>query len=216
MPLSLADHVRLAREAWEVGHSLSLAALASLALEQGVQISADQLPDDAGTKVSNSHRELIRHLRPLEPYMSGLPLVDEIQPWVIGNTPITIASQKYGQFVVPWLASFIDQATEDTWRTAEAQMQRHADEWRTMFDLITKAVGGSNSPVKRPASTNALMIDEMGRNPASKDWTLEQWSRHLNRSKSAIFKTKSWKAIVAGRAAHKSRQKSRGKRRYDD
>ena len=70
-------------------------------------------------------------------------------------------------------------------------------------------------PRKGGATVNARMLDELGRNPAAADWTLEQWAERLDCSPKTVFKTKTWKAIVANREASKSHRKSRIRKAYE-
>ena len=135
MAYSLADHVRLAREAWERGHSLVLSALASIAASRGIAIQADALPKDHGNSLQEAYRDFVRHLRPLEPYLSGLPLVDEIRPWRCRLLSIE-PTQPYGGISYP---KEVDGLSEETWKSFEAEIHANATEWRARFDGLAKA-----------------------------------------------------------------------------
>ncbi|MDZ4687744.1 MAG: hypothetical protein SH850_21950 [Planctomycetaceae bacterium] len=132
MIFSPADHVRLAREAWESGHSLVMAAFAKLAKQHGVAVVAGALPPDSGKKLKAEYQTLIRHLRPLEPYLTDLPLVPDIHPWVCGTMAVD-ATQQYGHLSLPLNVDFLRESTEPDWRQVEADTNQHADEWRKRF-----------------------------------------------------------------------------------
>lgn len=89
-------------------------------------------------------------------------------------------------------------------------------------DGADDATNQKAKPLGRPrkdqprATVNARMIDEMGRNPPSKDWTIRQWAECLKCSKSAIEKTASWKMIVRSREAEKKSRKTRTPKQFDD
>ena len=138
MAYSLADHVRLAREAWERGHSVVVAAVAELAQSRGVAVQNDGPYPHGGSQLRMAYADFIRHMRPLEPYMSGMPLVDNLIPWRFGPAQVDANSQDNGRMCVPLTVAVVETLTADSWKTIESQTNEYANEWRQFFQSLAQ------------------------------------------------------------------------------
>lgn len=108
--------------------------MSQCALRSAVNLRIDpNLPLDAGCQLWKDHETVVRHLRPLEPYLDDLPLVDDIDFWRFGDAAVE-PHPEYKAFPIPWLTSQVSKATKVEWHAAKLQSERHAKDWKRRFD----------------------------------------------------------------------------------
>ncbi len=163
MAYLLADHARLARDAWERGHSILLHVANGILAENGIDLVVDaprdETPSDIVGELDDCGRELIRHLRPLEPYMQEGILIDDLRPWRLGimfpmGYTITDA-------FIEAIKDNLTTADDDPkgWQEQFVEpMLNHAKDWRERFDLLQRQFAAP----PRPTNMQECIIEALG------------------------------------------------------
>lgn len=160
---SKADFLRCAREEWELGYSLTLAAIGCKAKQLGCDLGITiAYQADSGAQLFKAYKSLIKYLRPFEPHLTAGFLVDEAVFWTVGDIPV-IPAWDWDGFGFPWLESQCKEATDATWKQALEDTERHARSWRKQFDALD-FIFPPNNPIGsgRPGRPTSDLITRIG------------------------------------------------------
>ncbi len=173
MAYSLADHVRLARAAWESGHSILLHVANGILKDNGIDLVVEQPRDKCPEGIVGSlnyfGRELLKQLRPLEPYIPEGLLIDDQLPWIVGAIhPLGFMAD--GTFAESIALEFSYDGENEWEEKFVAPMRRHATLWRAQFDDLMERVDSLETMPDDPITLAEM--DKLGSIP---DKTRRNW-----------------------------------------